>query len=290
MANKEHRPAGGTAWWCPDVMNPVAVYVQGMGYNATGAQYAVALLGNTSFCYTAQEADLFDTEKEAQEEYIRRLDKEKEQLKERLQHIERHRSIAMDRIRNLESCNQVKDRSSVTTSAVISGSGTTRTNITVVGPGRLHIKDGAVVQHVTIKEGGSCCVMNAHAHDVHVYSNAAIGLRGSSTMNGASVDSSSELWVDDESKADNVEIVNGGRIFVRGSAVIRNTKVCDSGYLSVKGRHTKALNTTVKAGGSMWISEDAYIEGCLVDTNAELTKTAPYTISNLNVTSGGLDI
>lgn len=40
MANKEHRHAGGTAWWCPDVMNPVAVYVQGMGYNSTGAQYA----------------------------------------------------------------------------------------------------------------------------------------------------------------------------------------------------------------------------------------------------------
>lgn len=290
MANKEHRPAGGTAWWCPDVMNPVAVYVQGMGYNSTGAQYSVALLSDESFCYTAQEADLFDTEKEAQTEYIRRLDKEKEQIKERLQRLERHRSIAMDRIRNLENCNQVKNWSDVTTSAVISGSGTTRTNITVVGQGRLHIKDGAVVQHVTVKEGGSCCVMNAHAHDVHVYSNAAISLNGSSTMSGAIIDSGSELWVDDNSEAGNIELINGGRAFVRGSGVVRNTKVCDNSYLSVKGSHTKALNTTVKAGGKMAIAEDTYIEGCLVDTNANLIKSIPYTISNLNVTSGGLDI
>jgi autotransporter passenger strand-loop-strand repeat protein len=290
MANKEHRPAGGTAWWCCGLMNPVAVYVQGMGYNANGAQYSVATVSDTCFCYTAQEADLFDTEKEAQEEFIRRLDKEKEHLKERLQRIERYRSIAINRIRALETCSQVKDWSDVTTSAVISGSGTTRTNITVVGQGRLYIRDGAVVRHVTVKEGGSCCVVNAHIDNVCAYSNAAISLSGSSTMNYATIDSGSELWVEDESKTNHVDLVGYGIAYVRGSGVVRNTTVCDNGYLNVSGGHTKAFNTTVKSGGHMCISDGAYIEGCLVATKAELTKTAPYTISNLNVISGGLDI
>ena len=281
---KVPRGCGGHAWWSSQTCAPVRVYVYGMCSNSS---YIIQLDGKE---YDAVESDLFDTEEEALEVCIKRIDKAIDDMNAAVATLMRHRSQDKGRLDVLRRDNAPNSWSTVTTSgAVISGSGTTRTDITVVGHGKLEIKNGAIVKRLTIKDGGSCSVYNAWIEDVHVYSSAYLSLGGSSMMYKAQVDAKSEIWVDDSSETSTITIGNAGSVFVRHKGTVKFTRVEDGGTLSVKGSGASAIQTTVKADGTLYVAEDAYIANCIVEPKGIISKTSPYTIENLNVKSGGID-
>ena len=283
---KEPRGCGGYAWWCYTNCRPVKVYVYGMHPVSEDTLYTIQVDGQE---HEARESSLFDTEEEALEEALKRIDKTIKDTQAALDMLTRHRAEYVHRLNVLQEEQPLKSGSTVTTSAVISGSGTTRADISVVGKGRLEIKDGAIVKRLTIKDGGSCSVYNAWIEDVHVYSSAYLSLSGSSMMYKAQVDAKSEIWVDGSSEVSTITIGNAGSAFVRHKGTAKFTKVANGGILSVKGSGASAIQTTVKSGGTLYVSEDAYIANCIVEPKGIISKTSPYTIENLNVKSGGID-
>ena len=284
--SKKPRGCGGYAWWSSQTCAPVRVYVYGARPVSENTSYIIQLNGKE---YDAVESDLFDTEEEALEVCIKRIDKEIDDMNAAVDTLMRHRSEDKARLDAL-SAGGPKSWSTVTTSAVLSGSNTSRNNITVVGNGVLEIKDGATVTQLTIKDGGSCNVENAQIEDVHVYNGATLNLSGSSTLYNAKVDSQAELWVADSAVASTITISSGGSTFVRHHGTVKLTKIGSWGFLSVRDTNASAIRVTVSSGGKLSVSQDAYIANCLVESAGVLVKHTPYTIENLNVKSGGLDI
>lgn len=282
---KEPRGCGGYAWWSSQTCAPVRVYVYGTRPVSENTSYIIQLNGEE---YDAVESDLFDTEEEALEVCIKRLDKEIDGMNAAVATLMRHRSQDKERLDAL-SAGGPKSWSTVTTSAVVSGSNTRRNNITVTGHGVLMIEDGAIVSHLTVKDHGSVRIQNAYANDVNVYSSSVLNLQGSSILNGASVSRCGEIWIDDAAEGRSIEIQDQGFVWVRSSGCVKYTKIRDGGFLSVRDDHAAAFNTTVSSGGSMSISAGAYIANCSVESGGELKKDSSCTCENLYVLEGGID-
>ena len=288
---KEPRGCGGHAWWVKETSDPQYVYIYGMGMPSDNTCYSVYSPPNyTSYSHNAYAKDLFDTEEEALEELIKRLNAMHSDYQSRVEGINRRIKLieaCLEKIKQRNRQRSVESWESVTKpGAVIYGSGTTRTDITVLGKGTLEIKDGATVARLSIKEGGKCIVNNGHIRNVDVYSSACLSVCNG-TMSYCTIRNQADLFLTSAS-AYALSVRSDANVFVDDSSYVSGTLIYSGGRMSVS-RAAVAQITTVSSGGKLYVSAGGALCWCHISSGGALCKERPYRVTDLTIDEGGED-